>query len=111
MKKLLLLLPLMALASCSGEYDLMSNRRFEVTCPWKGQWTYTVAIDPELPKAFLRVMNGPLRTLYLIDASPTQIRLTEKHRGQPKTYWEIDRETEAVTVDGNLVEGCSFKSF
>ena len=111
MRKLLLLLPLMALASCSGEYDLMSNRRFEMTCPWKGTGTQTVTIDPELPKAFLMVMRGPLRTLDLIDASPTQIRLTEKHRGTPHTYWEIDRETEEVSVDGNLLEGCTFKSF
>ena len=77
-----------------------------MTCPWKGEWTYSVSINPELPQAFLRVMNGPLRTLDLIGVSPTQIRLTENRR----TFYEIDRETEAVTVDGNLVEGCTFKS-
>ena len=82
-----------------------------MTCPWKGKWTYTVSIDPELDKAVLQVMYGPFRTLDLIDASPTQIRLTEKHRGTPHTYWEIDRETEEVSVDGNLLEGCTFKSF
>ena len=80
-----------------------------MTCPWKGKWTYTVSIDPELDKAVLQVMYGPFRTLDLIDASPTQIRLTEKNRTY-STYWEIDRKTEAVTVDGNLVERCTFKS-
>jgi hypothetical protein len=32
MRKLLLLLPLMALASCSGGHDLMSNKSFSMTC-------------------------------------------------------------------------------
>ena len=60
MRKLLLLLPALALESCSGGHDLMSNKSFSMTCdaleffdmpsPW-----IVATISPELPQASVRV--------------------------------------------------------
>jgi hypothetical protein len=71
MKKLLLLLPLMALASCSGGHDLMSKRTFKMTCPHIDDWIFTIVINPELPQATLRIEDGKPRMLDLIGVSPT----------------------------------------
>ena len=59
MRKLLLLLPALALASCSGGHDLMSNKSFSMTCdaheisgmpsPY-----LTATVSPELPQASVR---------------------------------------------------------
>ena len=77
-----------------------------MTCPHMGDWTFSVVINPELPQSTLRIMEGKPRMLDLIGVSPTQFRLTEERL----TYIEIDRETGAVTVDRDPVEGCTFKS-
>ena len=53
MKKLLLLLPLMALASCSGGDVLKSNRPFEMVC---GDLVWS--IDPEMPEASIQLQDS-----------------------------------------------------
>ena len=52
MKKLLLLLPLLALTSCGGG-ALKSNRPFEMVCG-EAVWS----IDPELPEASVQGQNS-----------------------------------------------------
>ena len=54
MRKLLLLLPALALASCSGGHDLMSNKPFRMTCVEDGKEAGAVLlVSPDLPQATL----------------------------------------------------------
>ena len=61
MRKLLLLLPALALASCSGGHDLMSNKSFSMSCDapeisgLSNPSPYLEAtVSPELPQASVR---------------------------------------------------------
>ena len=50
MRKLLLLLPLLALASCSGGHDLMSDKTFRLKC--KGELpgvNLVMTVSPVMP--------------------------------------------------------------
>ena len=93
MRKLLLLLPLMALASCSGGDVLKSNKPFEMVCDG-----VVFSIDPELPKAS---MQGP-STVMIWDrtkVTPDQIVLEEADAigGRDKGLMlRIDRNTGVV---------------
>jgi len=112
-KKLLFLLPLMALASCSSGHDLMSNRTFSITCPWgwfEGD-SFSAAINPELPQATFQFGEGmEPRIFSLTVVSPTTIRLAENVN--PGNAIEIDRESGGVfwAYDRKPIEGCTFKS-
>ena len=58
MRKLLLLLPALALASCSGGHDLMSNKPFRIRCEApasdrEGTLATTLLVSPDMPQATL----------------------------------------------------------
>ena len=53
MRKLLLLLPALALASCSGGHALMSNKPFRMTCAEDGKVGAVLLVSPDLPQATL----------------------------------------------------------
>ena len=96
MRKLLLLLPLMALASCSGGHDLMSNEPFRMTCePNKEEDGFVAVVSPELPQA--TVNTGELQfTFDLSVVAPTRLRL-DRLQGPYGDAIVIERETGQVS--------------
>ena len=64
MRKLLLLLPLMALASCSSGHDLMSDKTFSMTCDAAERFASSpsphivASVSPQLRQASVRVQNN-----------------------------------------------------
>ena len=126
MRKLLLLLPLMALASCSGGpdgHDLMSNKSFRMTCTETyegGSDVYTLVASPELPQATFE-WEGESQTLNVFAVTPSQIQVEYERRLEKTDVISINRESGVVKwafVDNYsgtvLSEGdtldCSFKS-
>ena len=101
MRKLLLLLPALALASCSGGHDLMSKEPFRMKCFGK-----EMVVSPELPQAVLKGItvndDPPEDQVYdLTVVSPTTIRLDHEKR---RFSMILDRETGAVQA-GFWTEG------
>ena len=77
MRKLLLLLSALALASCSCGHDLMFNEPFRMTCePSKGEDAVVavISISPELPQATVNTGEWQL-TFDLSVVAPTRLRL------------------------------------
>ena len=96
MRKLLLLLPLMALASCSGGHDLMSNEPFRMTCTDEVTGKNDILlVSPELPQATLAFDGMPERTFRLVVKTP--VRLELRHEG---FTIRINRETGQVSWGG-----------
>ena len=98
MRKLLLLLPLMALASCSSGHDLMSDKTFQLKCkaPMPGV-SLALAISPALPQATFVVSNAEntLEELWdLTKVSPTSLVL---QKGSNKIV--IQRNTGKVSYE------------
>ena len=112
MRKLLFLLPLMALASCSGGDVLKSNRPFEMAC--EGGLVYS--IDPELPQASMR--REPDTEILLVwdltKVTKDQIVLEEADApGGSGLMVGIDRNTGKVLVGSMapaLEDECTFKA-
>ncbi len=70
----------MALASCSGGDDLMSNKPFRMICevPAKDGGKVnvsTLTASPELPQATLQLKDEPSYSLNVLSVSPTEIRI------------------------------------
>jgi len=127
MRKLLLLLPLMAVASCSGGHDLMSNGAFQMTCvtPGKGggETIATLTASPELPQATIQVDDEPASSVNVLAVSPLEIRIEVDRNQYITDVAVINRQSAEVrvittsTLDGEIVgdegeplEGCTFKS-
>jgi hypothetical protein len=125
MRKLLLLLPLMALASCSGGHDLMSNEpsqwRCEAVSKEGVKSVATLVASPELRQATYRFNDQPTKTLNVVGITPIEIKV-ELFRHE---YWTstiaINRESGEVRVvqtspSGELLSeqeppgSCTFKS-
>tara|TARA_B100000401_G_C52151511_1_gene414385 strand:- start:114 stop:383 length:270 start_codon:yes stop_codon:yes gene_type:complete len=68
----------MALASCSGEYDLMSNKPFRMTCEAElmgGEISrFTLDADPQLLQATFQVDDGPTGAWDLVANTPVVLR-------------------------------------
>ncbi len=111
MRNLLFLLPLMALASCSGGDVLKSNRPFEMVCG-KAVWS----IDPELPEAAVKVPGSYDIIWNLTKVTPDRIVLEQPEviPGEPGGMIRIDRNTGKLWVGRTAPaeEGpkCSFKA-
>jgi len=118
MRKLLLLLPALALASCSGGHDLTSNEPFRVTCATQKGWSFTADVRPEMPQATVESNLGQI-AFDLNVISPTMFRL-DVVKGSYGYSIVIIRESGRVHFGGlNLSNGeslgpgklkCTFKS-
>ena len=101
MKKLLLLLPALALASCSGGHDLMSNKPFRVECVEDGkEGGNAILVHPDLPQATLlspgsKVM--PEVTFELAVKSPVRFELRRGPRSGIQNVISINRETGQIS--------------
>ena len=101
MRKLLLLLPLMALASCSGGHDLMSDKTFRLKCkaPMPGV-NSVMTISPALPQVTLVASNGEKTIEELWDlakVSPTSLVIQDPADNEIK--FVIDRRTGKVIYE------------
>ena len=106
MKKLLFLLPLMALASCSGGHDLMSDKAFQMTCPFKHPTAGTLrglvaSVSPLLDKATVSLEYTPTKypgEIYDVEVTPTTIILQERDPfiSTTKILTIINRQTGEV---------------
>ena len=130
MSKLLLLLPLMALASCSGGHDLMSDKTFSMTCDAAEKFStapsphIVASVSPLLRQTSVRVQHKEndwteevwiLRTI-----TPTLLEVVnpmEGGYGGPLAPLQIDRQTGIArffyTGDDPDIENltnCTFKS-
>ena len=108
MKRLVLLLPLLALASCGGG-ALKSNRPFEMVCG-EAVWS----IDPELPKASVQGQDSVL-IWNLTKVTPDTIVLEEPDvlPGLEGAMIRIDRNTGQLwlgrTAPAEEGPKCSFR--
>ena len=107
MRKLLLLLPALALASCSGSHDLMSNKPFRVECAEEGKEVGNVLlIRPDLPQATVLMPGSkvmPEVTYDLAVRSPVRFELQRTYPSGWKHVISISRETGQISygeVDG-----------
>ena len=123
MRKLLLLLPALALASCSGGHDLMSNKSFSMTCdaleffdrssPW-----IVATISPELPQASVRVQvyedKWDESVWRVIVATPTRLELANPGTAAVWGPIVIDRSKGKAGLGDGVAEInqliCSFKT-
>ena len=97
MRKLLLLLPALALASCSGGHDLMSNKPFRLTCAEDGQELGDVLlVHPDLPHATVLRPGSkviPEVTYELAVRSPVRFELQRTYPSGMKHVISINRKT------------------
>lgn len=98
MKLLLLVLPVLALASCSAGHDLMSEKTFQLKCkaPTPGV-NIVLTVSPALPQATLVVSNAEetIEELWdLTKVSPTNLVI---QHGNDKFL--IERDTGKVSYE------------
>ena len=130
MRKLLLLLPVLALASCGGGHDLMSDKPFSITCDAGKKFAsapsphIVATLSPQLRQASVRVQHKKddwteevwiLRTI-----TPTRLEVVnpkEGEYGDSLTPLQIDRQTGVARFfytgsapDIENLSNCTFKS-
>ena len=100
MRKLLLLLPALALASCSGGHDLMSNKPFRTTreapaSDREGTFTTTLLVSPDMPQATLLREGAemPEITYELAVKTPVRFELRRPAEAGMSHVISINRET------------------
>ena len=101
MRKLLLLLPLMALASCSGGHDLMSNEPFRMTCAEDGKVGAVMLVSPDLPQATLLTPKSevmPEVTYELAVKTPVRFEFHLPMGAGISGVISIDRESGEVST-------------
>ena len=112
MRKLLLLLPALALASCSGGHDLMSNKPFRVECAEEGKEVGNVLlIHPDLPQATVLMPGSkvmPEVTYDLAVRSPVRFELQRTFPSGLKHVIYISRETGQISY-GEVDEVTGFR--
>ena len=112
MRKLLLLLPALALASCSGGHDLMSNKPFRVECADEGKEVGNVLlIHPDLPQATVLMPGSkvmPEVTYDLAVRSPVRFELQRTYPSGLKHVISISRETGQISY-GEVDEVTGFR--
>ena len=113
MRKLLLLLPALALASCSGGHDLMSNKPFRMTCAEDGKEVGDVLlVHPDLPQA-TALMPGskvmPELTYELAVKSPVRFELRRPLRPGMQHVISINRESGQISY-GEIDEAIGFRN-
>ena len=112
MKRFLLLLPILMLASCStgnapmpkgSRHDLMSNESFKMICEG-----FFILINPELRQATLHSKDGkPQKRFNMFGVSATKFRFREID----VEYIDIDRKSGAITgSDGEPMDSCTVES-
>ena len=116
MKKLLLLLPLLALASCSSGHDLKSDESFEMYCvsrSFRSVWN----INPELPKVGVKqvkLSDGYVSEAEFILVEVTPSRFVLELERDPELAILIDRDNKKVfngrTVKNKADASCRFKT-
>ena len=121
MKRLLLLLPLMALSSCGG-HDLMSNKPFRMTCDTEKDWSFSASISPEMPQATIEANDGKQIDFDLSVISPTKFRLNHLpvdyvagdaiviDRQSGKASWGIFLASDQSSVEITDQLECSYES-
>ena len=99
MRKLLLLLPALALASCSGGHDLMSNKPFRMTCAEDGKKTGDVMlVSPDLPQATVLFPGSGTEVTYeLVVKTPVRFELRRGPRSGIQNVISINRETGQIS--------------
>ena len=101
MRKLLLLLPALALASCSGGHDLMSNKPFRMTCAEDGKKTGDVMfVSPDLPQAtffFPGSKAMPEVTYEMVVKTPVRFELRRGRRSGIQNVISINRKTGQIS--------------
>ena len=130
MRKLLLLLPVLALASCSSGHDLMSDKPFSMSCDAGEAFASSpsphivATLSPQLRQASVRVQHKKddwteevwiLRTI-----TPTRLELVSPIEGgyaNSVTPFQIDRQTGVARFfytgsdpDVENLTNCTFKS-
>ncbi len=120
MRKLLPLIPLLALASCStghdSAHDLKSDEPFEMYCPgrtYRSVWT----IDPKLSEVNVKqvqLSDGYVSEPEFILIEVTPSRFVLELEGNPDISTLIDRDTKKV-FNGRKVKdkadaSCRFKT-
>ena len=112
MRKLLLLLPALALASCSGGHDLMSNKPFRVECVEEGkEGVNAILIHPDLPQATVLMPGSkvnPEVTYELAVRSPVRFELRREPRSGIQNVISINRETGQISY-GLIDESVSWR--
>ena len=106
MRKLLLLLPVLSLASCSGGHDLMSDKPFRMTCSEDGNDVGVLLINPDLPQAtLLRPWSKemPELTYELAVKTPVRFEIRRKSADGMNHVISINRETAEIS-EGNVLE-------
>ena len=114
MKKLLLLLPLALVTSCSAGHDLMSDKPFRADCKapedqfskedlakWEAEGHKNLIrfdVDPSLPQATVEASTAPVQTFDVVAVSPREIRLASQSLPgiTVKFLWSIDRESGEI---------------
>ena len=101
MKRLLLVLPVLALASCSTGHDLMSDKTFQLKCkaPMPGV-TAVLTISPLLPQATVVVSNAEQSHEELWNVSqvsPTRLVIENPYGGT--TRFVVNRSTGKVSYE------------
>ena len=130
MRKLLLLLPALALASCSGGHDLMSDKTFSMTCDAGEKFASSpsphivASVSPQLRQASVRVQHKEddwTEEVWILQTiTPTLLELVSSTEGgyaNAVTPLQIDRQTGIArffyTGDDPALENltnCTFKS-
>lgn len=110
MRKLLLLLPVLALASCSSGHDLMSDKPFRMTCSEDGKDDGVVVVSPDLPQATVLLPGSkvmPEVTYELAVKTPVRFEIRRKSADGMNHVISINRETAEVSF-GNVHEAVGF---
>ena len=115
MRKLLLLLPALALTSCSSGHDLMSDKTSQLKCkaPMPGV-SAVLTVSPLLPQATVVVSNAeqPIEGLLNVSqVSPTRLVIQNPdvganrfvvNRNTGKVSYEDEMEGSEIPLNGEL---------
>ena len=105
MRKLLILLPVLALASCSSGHDLMSNKPFRITCVEEGKENSSVLVaSPDLPQATVMITGSkkvPELTYELAVKTPIRFELRRSLGNKVSHVISINRQSGEIST-GNI---------
>ena len=121
MKSLLLLLPVIALKSCSSGHDLMSNKSFRMRCEASSENNndgFALVANPGLDKETFKFDRLAAETIQVMDATPAVLRFVidvmpcreviQVNRLTEEARWISSESDTGKILNDEVLDDCAF---